>query len=45
LDEKMTTAFHSVAEAADAYEVNNRMAAYVVAVGRVAEACKLRGWV
>ena len=45
LDEKMTTAFHSVAEAAKAYDINNRMAAYVVAVGRVAEACKLRGWV
>jgi glutamate dehydrogenase (NAD(P)+) len=45
LDEKMTTAFRSVAETAEAYEINNRMAAYVVAVGRVAEACKLRGWV
>jgi glutamate dehydrogenase (NAD(P)+) len=45
LDEKMTTAFHSVAQAVDAYAVNTRMAAYVVAVGRVAEACKLRGWV
>jgi len=45
LDEKMTTAFHSVAETAKAYDINNRMAAYVVAVGRVAEACKLRGWV
>ncbi|MCJ7549527.1 MAG: Glu/Leu/Phe/Val dehydrogenase [Anaerolineae bacterium] len=45
LDEKMTTAFHSVAETAKAYNINNRMAAYVVAVGRVAEACKLRGWV
>lgn len=45
LDEKMTTAFHAVAQAAKAYGVNNRMAAYVVAVGRVAEACKLRGWV
>jgi len=45
LDEKMTTAFHSIAETAKAYDINNRMAAYVVAVGRVAEACKLRGWV
>jgi len=41
----MTVAFHSVAEAAKEYQTNNRMAAYVVAVGRVAEACKLRGWV
>lgn len=45
LDEKMTAAFISVAEAASNYRVNNRMAAYIVAVGRVAEACKLRGWV
>ena len=41
----MTTAFHAVAQAAEAYQVHNRIAAYVVAVGRVAEACKLRGWV
>ncbi|HQE93329.1 MAG TPA: Glu/Leu/Phe/Val dehydrogenase [Anaerolineae bacterium] len=45
LDEKMTAAFHSVAQAAEKYGVDNRMAAYIVAVGRVAEACKLRGWV
>jgi len=45
LDEKMTVAFHSVAEAAKEYQTNNRMAAYAVAVSRVAEACKLRGWV
>jgi glutamate dehydrogenase (NAD(P)+) len=45
LDEKMSTAFHNVAEAAEDYDVNNRIAAYIVAVGRVAEACKLRGWV
>jgi glutamate dehydrogenase (NAD(P)+) len=45
LDEKMTTAFNSVAEVADEYAVNNRVAAYIVAVSRVAEACKLRGWV
>lgn len=45
LDEHMTAAFASVAETAADYDINNRMAAYVVAVGRVAEACKLRGWV
>ncbi len=45
LDEKMTVAFNSVAQIADEYKINNRIAAYVVAVGRVAEACKLRGWV
>jgi glutamate dehydrogenase (NAD(P)+) len=45
LDEKITTAFHAVDETAKLYAVNNRIAAYVVAVSRVAEACKLRGWV
>jgi len=45
LDEKMTAAFASVAETAEAFGINNRVAAYIVAVGRVAEACKLRGWV
>jgi glutamate dehydrogenase (NAD(P)+) len=45
LDKKMTTAFHAVDETAKKYGINNRMAAYVVAVQRVAEACRLRGWV
>jgi glutamate dehydrogenase (NAD(P)+) len=45
LDTKMTTAFHAVDETAKKYQINNRMAAYVVAVQRVAEACRLRGWV
>jgi glutamate dehydrogenase (NAD(P)+) len=45
LDAKMTAAFHAVHETAQRHKVNNRMGAYIVAVGRVAEACKLRGWV
>ncbi len=45
LDRKMTAAFHAVHQAAQKYQVNNRMGAYVVAVGRVAEAVRLRGWV
>jgi glutamate dehydrogenase (NAD(P)+) len=45
LDAKMTTAFHAVDRMAQKYQINNRMAAYVVAVQRVAEACRLRGWV
>ncbi len=45
LDKKMTAAFHAVHDTAKEYDVKNRMGAYVVAVGRVAEACKLRGWV
>jgi glutamate dehydrogenase (NAD(P)+) len=45
LDQKMTTAFRAVHQVAQRYGVHNRLAAYVVAVARVAEACKLRGWV
>jgi glutamate dehydrogenase (NAD(P)+) len=45
LDKKMTAAFHAVHETAQNHGVENRMGAYVVAVSRVAEACKLRGWV
>ena len=45
LDEKMTTAFHAVHEIAQAHHLDNRMAAYMVAVDRVAAAMRLRGWV
>lgn len=45
LDKKMTEAFHAVHKVAQEYEVHNRLAAYMVAVDRVAEAVKLRGWV
>jgi glutamate dehydrogenase (NAD(P)+) len=45
LDKKMTAAFHAVHDTAQQHNVKNRMGAYIVAVGRVAEACKLRGWV
>ncbi len=45
LDEKMTVAFQSMHEMAQLHEVNNRVAAYLVAVSRVAEAVELRGWV
>ncbi len=45
LDEKMTAAFHAVHSAAQEHKVHNRLAAYLVAVNRVAEAVKLRGWV
>ena len=41
----MTAAFHAVHSAAQKHGVNNRMGAYVVAIARVAEVCKLRGWV
>jgi glutamate dehydrogenase (NAD(P)+) len=45
LDQKMTKAFHSVLETSAEYNIDMRTAAYVVAVRRVAEAMKLRGWV
>jgi glutamate dehydrogenase (NAD(P)+) len=45
LDEKLTRAYHSVAEAIRERKVHPRLAAMVVGVARVAEACKLRGWV
>ncbi|MCP4118333.1 MAG: Glu/Leu/Phe/Val dehydrogenase [Desulfobacteraceae bacterium] len=44
LDEKMTAAFKAVHEMHRAEGINMRQAAYLVAVARVAEACKLRGW-
>ncbi len=45
LDEKMTVAFHDTLNASREYKVNMRNAAYIVAIRRVAEAMKLRGWV
>jgi len=45
LDEKMTRAFHGVYQMYKREKVNMRQAAYLVSVARVAEACKLRGWV
>ncbi len=45
LDEKMTAAFQSMYDMAQAYQVDNRVAAYLVAVNRVAEAVSMRGWV
>jgi glutamate dehydrogenase (NAD(P)+) len=45
LDQKMTRAFHGVYQMYLQEKVNMRQAAYLVSVARVAEACKLRGWV
>ena len=45
LDQKITNAFHAVHKMAQAKNVDNRVAAYLVAVNRVAEAVRLRGWV
>jgi glutamate dehydrogenase (NAD(P)+) len=45
LDEGMTRAFQGVYNMYLKEKVNMRQAAYLVSVARVAEACKLRGWV
>jgi glutamate dehydrogenase (NAD(P)+) len=44
LEGKMVRAFQETVATASARKVDNRTAAYVVAVGRVAEAMRLRGW-
>jgi glutamate dehydrogenase (NAD(P)+) len=45
LEAKMTTAFRAVHEMAQAHNVHNRLAAYLVSVKRVADAVATRGWV
>lgn len=45
LDKKMTIAYHRVIEAIKEKNTHPRLAAMLVGVARVAEACKLRGWV
>ncbi|MBP7865165.1 MAG: Glu/Leu/Phe/Val dehydrogenase [Acidobacteria bacterium] len=45
LDTKMTNAFKAVSALARDKGVYMRDAAYMIAVSRVAEACKMRGWV
>ncbi len=45
LDRKMTAAYYTVLNTSKRYQISMREAAYVVAVGRVVEAMKLRGWV
>ena len=45
LDNKMTDAFHKVWELSKRKKVNIRDAAYMIAISRVADACKLRGWI
>ncbi len=45
LDQKMTAAYHSISELARRQKVYMRDAAYIVAINRVAAACRDRGWV
>jgi glutamate dehydrogenase (NAD(P)+) len=44
LDQKMTSAFHAVHDVATRQNLFMRDAAYVVAINRVARACRDRGW-
>ncbi len=45
LDNIMSNAFHSVFNLSKKKNIYMRDAAYMIAISRVAEACKLRGWV
>jgi glutamate dehydrogenase/leucine dehydrogenase len=45
LDEHMTKAFHAVNDVRASKNVHTRLAAYMVAVQRVVDAMKVRGWV
>ncbi len=45
LDAAMVKAYHTVLNGARARKVHMRLGAMLVAVARVAQACKLRGWV
>ena len=45
LDKKMTAAYHSIHDVATKQKMYMRDAAYVVAINRVAAACRDRGWV
>jgi glutamate dehydrogenase (NAD(P)+) len=45
LDTKMTSAFTAVSQLAKAQDLYMRDAAYVIAISRVAQACRDRGWV
>ena len=45
LDTKMTDAYHAVSDKAQEKKVYMRDAAYMIAIEKVATACKLRGWI
>ena len=45
LDNKMTDAFYKVLELSKRKNVRLRDAAYMIAIQRVADACKIRGWI
>ncbi|MFH1743099.1 MAG: Glu/Leu/Phe/Val dehydrogenase [bacterium] len=45
LDKRMTDTYYSVLDTSKRYNVNMRQAAYAVAVKRIAEAMRIRGWI
>jgi glutamate dehydrogenase (NAD(P)+) len=45
LDKRISAAYKSVYDTSKSYNINMRQAAYVVAVKRVVDAMKIRGWV
>jgi glutamate dehydrogenase (NAD(P)+) len=45
LDQKMTAAYYAVSDLARRQKLYMRDAAYAIAIGRVAQACRDRGWV
>jgi glutamate dehydrogenase/leucine dehydrogenase len=45
MDKKLTKAYHTIQEAIREKKVHPRLAATIVGVARIAEACELRGWV
>jgi len=44
LDDKMTNAFYNVWELSKRKKIAVRDAAYMIAISKVVDACKLRGW-
>ncbi len=45
LDQKMTVAYKAVSDLARSKNIYMRDAAYMISISRVADACKMRGWV
>ncbi|MFO7794980.1 MAG: Glu/Leu/Phe/Val dehydrogenase, partial [Promethearchaeia archaeon] len=45
LDKIMTNAYKNTVQTAKEFNANNRMGAYIIAIERVIEAMKLRGWI
>jgi glutamate dehydrogenase len=45
LDQKMTNAYHAVADLSKKKDIYMRDSAYMIAIDRIARACTMRGWV